>query len=76
MRLLRIAKILFASLFIVFFIVNAYANDRSILIIGGSSGIGKALVEAYSESGYKVHTTFNNTTPKFMPNNVNYIKID
>jgi NAD(P)-dependent dehydrogenase (short-subunit alcohol dehydrogenase family) len=37
------------------------------LIIGGSSGIGKALAERYSESDYDVDTAFNNAIPERTP---------
>lgn len=74
MRMLSRQKLLMAIVFIVFVIGNAYG--KNILIIGGSSGIGKALVELYSKSGYSVYTTFNNTIPKRVPSNVSYIKVD
>lgn len=77
-RILNMTKLLFTALFIVFFIndANAAKNRKNILIIGGSSGIGKALVELYAESDYKVYTTFNKTTQPKLFNNVNYIKLD
>ena len=76
MRILSKANLLLAVGFIVFVIANACASDKNILIIGGSSGIGKALVERYSESDYNVYTAFNNTIPERVPSNVSYIKVD
>ncbi|NDB82646.1 MAG: SDR family NAD(P)-dependent oxidoreductase [Alphaproteobacteria bacterium] len=76
MRMLSKANLLMAVVFIVFVIANAYASNKNILIIGGSSGIGKALVKRYSESDYNVYTTFNNTIPERVPSNVSYIKVD
>lgn len=69
-------KLLITTVFVIFVIANAYASDKNILIIGGSSGIGKALVERYSEADYNVYTTFNTTIPKRVPSNTSYIKID
>ena len=74
MRIFSIKTLPFIALFIIFF--NANANDKNVLIIGGSSGIGKTLVEKYAESNYMVYTTFNSTIPKIIPNNVNYIKVE
>jgi len=64
------------ALFFIFLIADTYASKKNILIIGGSSGIGQELVEEYAESDYKVYTTFNNTQPRIIHNNVNYIKVD
>ena len=35
---------------------------KNVLITGGSRGIGKSLVEAFSNAGYKVAFTYNNST--------------
>ncbi len=43
------------------FLISINAQHKNILIIGGSKGIGKSLVNLYSKNGYKVYATFNNT---------------
>lgn len=70
------AKLSMMVILIIFAIGDVHASDKNILIIGGSSGIGKALVERYSELDYNVYTTFNNTAPERIPNNVTYIKVN
>ncbi len=45
------------------------------LIVGGSSGIGEALVKQLAASGNKVIATYNSTTPEPI-NNVTYIQHD
>jgi NAD(P)-dependent dehydrogenase (short-subunit alcohol dehydrogenase family) len=76
MKIFSYVRLLFTAYVIVFFVANVHANDKNILIIGGSSGIGKALVEQYAKSDYKVYTTFNNTIPQTILNNVTFIKVD
>ena len=76
MRMLRIKKIFIAFICTFFVIVNMSVRAANILIIGGSAGIGKALVEEYSRSGYNVYTTFNHSTPQITPPNVRYLKVD
>lgn len=67
---------------LVFLLLNALfsnsvnANNKNILIVGGSNGIGKALVELYSKN-YNVYSTFNETPPEeHLPSNVQFIKIN
>lgn len=45
---------------------------RNYLVIGGSSGIGKALVENLQKSGNTVFASFNQTQPTEFLENVNY----
>lgn len=45
------------------------------LIIGGSSGIGKALVQILVDQGHSVYSTYNSTSPESTMN-VNYQKFD
>lgn len=49
---------------------------RNYLIIGGASGIGKALVNILQKEDNKIISTFNQTEPTENFNNVNYIHLD
>lgn len=46
---------------------------KSIAVIGGSSGIGKALVHQLADSGYNVMATYNETKPGATQNHVQYV---
>ena len=48
---------------------------RNYIIIGGSSGIGKELVNLLEIEGAKVFSTYNNNVIEDRPN-INYIKFD
>jgi NAD(P)-dependent dehydrogenase (short-subunit alcohol dehydrogenase family) len=45
-------------------------------IVGGSSGIGKSIVQKLTQSGHKVFSTFNKTTTKPESDNVVYHNLD
>jgi NAD(P)-dependent dehydrogenase (short-subunit alcohol dehydrogenase family) len=72
----NINTIFIFALFYSFIAQPIHSHNKTILIIGGSSGIGKALVAAYSESNNSVYATFNNTNPDDRSKNVIYIKAD
>ncbi len=72
----RRVTIFMVSLSVYCFSASTHGHNQNILIIGGSSGIGKALVAAYSESNYNVYTTFNNTNPDKTHKNVAYLNIN
>ena len=72
----NIKTILIVVLFCSFICQPSCSHDKKVLIIGGSSGIGKALVQKYLGSGYAVYTTFNKTKPDNVSKNAVYIKAD
>ncbi|MBT8189928.1 MAG: SDR family oxidoreductase [Bacteroidia bacterium] len=49
---------------------------RNIVVIGGSSGIGKEIVQILSNSGNGVFATYRNTTPEISSGNVEYQFLD
>lgn len=49
---------------------------RNYLIIGGSSGIGKALTNLLKDEDAKIFATYNSTEPTDSSDNVTYIKLD
>lgn len=49
---------------------------RNYLIIGGSSGIGKALTNLLKDEDAKIFATYNSTEPTESSDNVKYIKLD
>ena len=48
---------------------------KTFLVIGGTSGIGAALVKMLSEQGHQVIATYNSTPPQNLPG-VNYFQLD
>lgn len=38
---------------------------KTVMVVGGSKGIGQAVVEKYLAAGYRVGFTYNSTTPEF-----------
>jgi NAD(P)-dependent dehydrogenase (short-subunit alcohol dehydrogenase family) len=70
-------KIFLTFLFITLFTFTAFSAEKNILIIGGSDGIGKALVELYKQSNYKVYSTFNTSPPNTdLLNNATFMPIN
>lgn len=61
---------------ILFLIFTRHAYAKNILIIGGSAGIGKALVEVYAEYGYNVYATYNSHPSEKLHSNVSYLLVD
>lgn len=49
---------------------------RNYLVIGGSSGIGKAIVNQLQKTGARITATYNTTEPSDDLENVNYIKLN
>lgn len=73
----HLKKFLLQIIFIAMFVFDANAHNKNILIIGGSTGIGKELVKLYAKSGYRVYSTYNKTKPELnISNKINFIKID
>jgi NAD(P)-dependent dehydrogenase (short-subunit alcohol dehydrogenase family) len=46
------------------------------LIVGGSSGIGKALVAELAAEGNSIYATYNNTVPENSSENIHYAQLD
>ncbi len=49
---------------------------KSVLITGGSKGLGKELVKSFVNEGYKVYFTYHSTTPDISMDNCTSIKCD
>lgn len=49
---------------------------KNFLIIGGSSGIGKAIANNLADLGHRVFATFNKTTEQLHKDNISYYPID
>lgn len=49
---------------------------KNYLVIGGSSGIGKQLVEVLSKQGHQVYASYNKNKPEINLENITYFQLD